>query len=249
MILKVIGSSSKGNCYILETQTGSLLLDAGVPFKEIQKALDFDLYNVHGCLITHEHKDHSKAVKDVMWAGITTVMSNGTAKALNAYEHRFYRAQVVKNGMQFNIEDFAIMAFDVQHDAAEPLGYLIQYRPTGEKLLFATDTFYIRYRFNGLNYIMVECNYCRDILEENIVAGRIPESLKNRLLESHFSLDNVKSFLQANDLMQVRTIVLIHLSDGNADAARMVREIRDLTMKDVEVAEPRKVIELKMCPF
>lgn len=55
MKLKVIGSSSKGNAYILETETGILILDAGVPFREIQKALDFDLERIKGCLITHEH--------------------------------------------------------------------------------------------------------------------------------------------------------------------------------------------------
>ncbi|KLU64044.1 putative metallo-hydrolase YycJ [Desulfosporosinus acididurans] len=257
MKLKVIGSSSKGNCYILETKTGSLLLDAGVPYKEIQKALNFDLRNVCGCLITHEHMDHAKGVKTLLErSGIDVYMSFETFRSLllrenpgvpsYGYAHRLCR---IKAGQQFSIDDFDILAFKAEHDAAGPLGYLIQYRPTGEKLLFATDTYYIRYRFNGLNYIMVECNYCRDILEENIQAGRIPESLKNRLLESHFSLDNVKSFLQANDLTQVRKIVLIHLSDGNADAARMVREIHDLTMKDVEAAESGKVIDLEMCPF
>ncbi|WP_407310985.1 MBL fold metallo-hydrolase [Desulfosporosinus sp. SB140] len=248
MKLKVIGSSSKGNSYILEAQTGSLLLDAGVPFKEIQKALYFNLSNVVGCLVTHEHKDHSKAVDNLMRSGVNCHMSIGTAEKIGALLH--HRCLSMPSFMpQFNIGDFIVKPFSVEHDAAEPLGYLIQYRPTGEKLLFATDTYFIRNRFNRLNYIMVECNYCRNILEENIEAGLIPESLKNRLLESHFSLDNVKGFLEANDLTQVRKIVLIHLSEGNSDAARMVREIKDLTIKDVEVAEPAKVIDLEMCPF
>jgi phosphoribosyl 1,2-cyclic phosphodiesterase len=96
---------------------------------------------------------------------------------------------------------------------------------------------------------MVEANYCLDILKANIKAGLIPESLKNRLLESHFSLDNVKGFLKANDLSEVRKIVLIHLSDGNSDADRMVREISELTGKDVEVAEAGKEIKLELYPF
>lgn len=251
MKLKVIGSSSKGNCYILETQTGSLLLDAGVPFREIQKAIDFDFLRVCGCLVTHSHKDHSKAIVDVMKAGIDVWTSVGTDKSLGLKQFAVntYRLSFAEHGKQFELRDFIIFPFSTEHDAADPLGYLIQYKPTGEKLLFATDTYFIRYRFSGLNYILVECNYCLDILEENIQAGQIPESLKNRLIESHFSLDNVKDFLSANDLSKVRKIVLIHLSDGNSDARRMVREITELTRKDVEVAEPGKIIELEMCPF
>jgi len=246
MRLKVIGSSSKGNSYILESDTGSLILDAGVRFKEIQKALNFDLSSVRGGLVTHEHKDHSKGVVEAMKAGIDIFMSKGTADVIGGNHHR---SNIVKAGTQVNVGDFIVLPFSTEHDAAEPLGYLIQHKPTGEKLLFATDTYFIRYRFSGLNYILVECNYCRDILDENIQAGRIPESLKNRLIESHFSLDNVKGFLRANDLRQVRKIILIHLSDGNSDAARMVREIRELTGKDVEAAEPGKVIDLELCPF
>ena len=121
--------------------------------------------------------------------------------------------------------DFTVLAFQTEHDATEPLGYLIQYKPTGEKLLFATDTYFIRHRFKGLNYILIECNYCREILEENVKAGRIPKGLKNRILESHFSLDNLKTFLTANDLSQVKKVVLIHLSDGNSNAAQMISEV------------------------
>jgi ribonuclease BN (tRNA processing enzyme) len=59
----------------------------------------------------------------------------------------------------------------------------------------------------------------------------------------------VKDFLQANDLSEVRKIVLIHLSDGNSDAERMVREIKELTGKDVEVAENGKEIALELFEF
>ena len=246
MILKVIGSSSKGNSYILETPTGSLILDCGVRFKEIQKTLDFDLSSVCGCLVTHEHKDHSRGVKDVMKAGIDTYMSLDTATAIKAEGHRM---ELITAGTQFSAGDFTALPFPTEHDCPGAVGYLIQYKPTGEKLLFATDTFFIRHRFSGLNYIVIECNYCLDILKANVEAGLIPESLKNRILESHFSLDNLKIFLKANDLKAVRQIVLIHLSDGNADATRMVREIEELTKRETVIAEPGKVIELEMCPF
>jgi len=244
--LKIIGSGSTGNAYILESPTGRLLLECGLPFKIIQKALEFDLTSVDGCLLTHSHKDHSKSAKDVMRAGIDTYMTLDTATEINAEGHRM---ELIKAGTQFNVGDFIVLPFPTEHDCPGAVGYLIQYRPTGEKLLFATDTFFIRHRFIGLNYVVIECNYCLDILKANVETGRIPESLKNRILESHFSLDNLKIFFKANDLKEVRQIVLIHLSDGNSDTARMVREIEELTKKDTMIAEPGKVIELVMCPF
>jgi phosphoribosyl 1,2-cyclic phosphodiesterase len=56
MIVKVLGSSSKGNCYIVETATDKLIVDAGIPYKEIQKGLNFNFKGVVGTLVTHEHR-------------------------------------------------------------------------------------------------------------------------------------------------------------------------------------------------
>lgn len=184
---------------------------------------------------------------DVMKSGIDCYMSKGTANALGIQNN--HRCQMVDKNIQFDVGDFTVLPVPIQHDAADPLAFLIQYRPTGEKLLYATDTFYLKNRFRNLQYLMIECNYCLDILKANIESGLIPEMLKNRLLESHFSLDNVKGFMKANDLSQVRQIVLIHLSEGNSDAARMQREIRELTGKETVVAMPGMEIPLEQFPF
>ena len=61
----------------------------------------------------------------------------------------------------------------------------------------------------------------------------MPPALKKRILKSHFSLENVKEFLKANDLSRVQEIWLLHLSDGNSDAERFKREIQELTGKMV----------------
>src|SRR5690606_20594303 len=125
---------------------------------------------------------------------------------------------------------------ETQHDAQEPLGFLLHSRASNERLLYATDTYYIRYKFPGLTHIMVECNYAADILYENVKRGAVPEVLKNRLLTSHFSLENVKEFLKANDLSRVQEIWLLHLSDGNSDEERFKREVQALTGKPTYVA-------------
>lgn len=246
MNLKVLGSSSKGNAYVLETPTGKLLLECGVKFRSIQEGLGFDVRSVQGCLLTHSHNDHSKASQDVLKAGIDLYASQGTITSLGLQHHRL---NVIETGKQFVIGDFAVLPFPTEHDAEGSLGYLVQYRPTGEKFIFATDTYYIRNRFNGLNYILIECNYCKDTLDENIEAGHIPQGMKNRLLESHFSLENVKGFLSANDLSRVNLIVLLHLSDSNSDAKRMIQEIERLTGKMVVVAETGRDISLELYPF
>lgn len=89
MKFKTIASGSSGNCYLLETDTGSLLIEAGIPIKKIKRALEFDFSNIQGCLITHDHGDHSKAIKDIAKLGIDVYASEGTLNALNCIDHRF----------------------------------------------------------------------------------------------------------------------------------------------------------------
>ena len=55
MKIKVLASSSSGNSYLLSSGDQGLLLDAGIPFRNIQKALNFKATELMGCLITHEH--------------------------------------------------------------------------------------------------------------------------------------------------------------------------------------------------
>lgn len=230
--ITALASGSRGNCYHVTDGAAPLLLECGIPIKEIQRGLDFQLSGISGVLISHEHKDHCKSVADVMKSGIDCYMSQGTAEALGINSHR---VKVVKPREQFKLGSWAVLPFETQHDAVEPLGFLLA-NTAGDKLLFATDTYYVRYRFSGLTHIAVECNYAADILAENVASGAVPTALKNRLLQSHFSLDNVKEFLRANDLSRVQEIWLLHLSDGNSDAERFKREIQELTGKPVYVA-------------
>ena len=71
MRLKCLGSSSAGNCYLLTSESGeTLILDCGIPIKEIKKGLDWNIRNVVGCIVSHVHSDHSKSVKDFKAMGI-----------------------------------------------------------------------------------------------------------------------------------------------------------------------------------
>jgi phosphoribosyl 1,2-cyclic phosphodiesterase len=230
--IKVLASSSKGNCYLVTDGSTSLLLECGIKFKDIQKALNFKTSSIAGCLVSHEHKDHCKGVNEVMKAGIDVYTGQGTVESLSLSGHRY---KVIRAKEQFTIGTWTILPFDVQHDVSEPLGFLLV-NQAGEKLLFATDTYYIRYRFKGLTHIMMECNYSMDILNENIAGGSVPQVMKKRLMKSHFSLENVKEFFKVNDLSKVQEIYLLHLSDNNSDEERFKREIMELTGKVVYVS-------------
>ncbi|MGF6354028.1 phosphoribosyl 1,2-cyclic phosphodiesterase [Paenibacillus sp. 4624] len=227
-----LGSSSAGNAYRITDGKTPLLLDAGLRYKDIQRGLAFRVSSLAGCLISHEHGDHSAAVKDLIKAGVNIYTSAGTADALKLDSHRVHRVSALE---PYTIGTWSILPFDVQHDAAEPLGFLLA-NTAGDKLLFATDTYYIKHRFSGLTHIMVECNYSIQILNQNIAAGRVPAVMKHRLLRSHFSLENVKDFIRANDMRKVQEIHLLHLSDNNSDEELFNREIAALTGKLVYVA-------------
>lgn len=230
--LTSLASSSRGNCFHVADGSTQLLLECGIPFKDIQRKLNFQLSGISGVLVTHEHKDHSKAVTDMMKAGIDCYMSKGTADAAGVSGHR---VKITKAHESFPIGSWMVMPFDTQHDAAESLGFLLA-NQAGDKLLFATDTYYIKYKFKGLTHIAIECNYDIDILNANVDSGLIPVAMKSRILKSHFSLTNVKEFLKANDLSKVVEIHLLHLSNDNSDADRFKREIQELTGKCVIVA-------------
>lgn len=229
--IKVLASGSSGNAYKISDSTTTILIEAGISLQKIREAFNFKLSSAAACLITHEHGDHSKAVKDIMRAGIDCYMSNGTAEAIGASGHRL---KVVKSKELFAVGSFKVLPFDTQHDAKEPLGFLLQ-SYDGEKLLFATDTYYIKYRFSGLTYVMLECNYSKEILEENIKVGVVPKEIRNRIVRSHFELDNVKAFLAANDLSNVRKIYLIHLSQNNGEPELFKTEIQKAFGKPVYI--------------
>lgn len=230
--IKSFGSGSSGNCYIIESHGKKLMLEAGLKMQDIKKALGFKVSSLSGCVISHSHGDHAQSVKHVVKLGVSCYMSPGTAKEIGIDHHRI---KTVPPRVPFKVDGFTVLPFEVEHDTEAPYGYLIG-TPCGEKILFATDTYFIRHRFKGLNKILIECNFAEDILNANIADGSVHKDQRKRLLKSHFSLENVKEFLKANDLSQVEEIWLLHLSDRNADGERFKREVAELTGKVVYIA-------------
>lgn len=228
---KPIASGSSGNSHLIKTDGASGLIDIGIPWKRIQEAMGFTASSLDFVLVTHRHLDHSGYIKEAIKAGVDVYAIKDVWNSNSISSHR---AHIITSMKQFQIKNLTILPFSVPHDV-ENVGFLIA-DDRGNKMLYLTDCFYSPFRFKNLTLIAVECNYSLNILNRNVEAGIVPKELKSRILKSHFSLENVKKFLQANDLSKVEAIFLLHLSDNNSDCERFKREIQELTGKPTYIA-------------
>ena len=220
MEIKIHYSGSSGNL----TQIDDLLIDPGVPINQIKKALNYNLSNITGCLISHSHGDHAKGLTDMLKSSVDCCGSIFTGTKLGVQEHRRYH--IIEHLRQFKIGDWKIKPFSVPHDVPN-LGFVIAKDDT--KILYITDANYCPVRVTGLTHILIGANYCMDNLFCNIDNGDINERLAKRIMQNHMSIQTCKEFLKANDMSKVKEIHLIHLSDLNSDAERFKREIMELT--------------------
>jgi phosphoribosyl 1,2-cyclic phosphodiesterase len=133
---------------------------------------------------------------------------------LNVDHHRL---KTIRAGEIFRVGNFKVLPFKIQHDVAEPLGFIINHAETGN-VLFITDSYYVSDTFRNIHNIIIEANFSQEIIDRKVKEGASPEFLRNRIFKSHMSLETCKKTLKANDLSKVHHIVLIHLSDGNSNA-------------------------------
>ncbi len=248
MKLIVLGSSSRGNCYVLKPDKGKyLVIEIGVKMSKLMDAVRFQTRDCAGILVSHEHGDHAGFAGQAMRKFLPMYMSEGTAKAIgDMYDP--YGLHIMKPLMKYNIGDFAVVPFPIEHDAAEPFGFIIDHPESG-RILFATDTAFLPSRFPGLNNILIECNYRTDILNRNVKDGRITRPVRDRIIGSHMSFETCRDTLMANDLSAVVNIGLIHLSSDNSDAEDFRQGIRAATNKNVFIARPVNEYELNKNPF
>lgn len=252
MQLICLGSSSKGNCYILQNATEALLIECGVKISEIKLALNFSFAKVAGCVLTHEHGDHAASINEVMKFGINVYTSRGTMRALGlpVDHHRLKvfdfisedREKKLKKYPVVEIGPFKVQPFQTEHDVAEPVGFVI-YHPECGSVLFITDSIYVKDTFKNINNVIIEANFSHEIINKRVQDGASPDFLRNRIFKSHMSLETCKETLKGNDLSKVHNIVLIHLSDGNSNAAEFQKEVEGMTGKKVTVADAGIVIE------
>lgn len=236
MKLKVIGSSSAGNGYILENDREALLIEAGCRFSEVKKALNFNIRKVVGCVVSHEHKDHARYVEEVKAVGIPVLGSESITPS-----------KVIEPKHGYRLGSFRIIPLPVEHDVP-CFAFLVQHDDMG-KLLFVTDTMNFNYRIEGLSHILIEANYSDKRLEDNIESGLLPESLRERIIRSHMEIGTTIDVLKSLDLSAVWNIVLIHLSEGNGDAEGFIQRILNETGRIPVIATPGLAMNIKNLPY
>lgn len=229
MILKCLGSGSSGNCYLLSKETETLVLDCGLPIREIKKGLDWDISKVVGVLCTHSHLDHAKAVKDFENMGIPV----------------FKPYEIKTNTQNKWLGSFQITTFDLPHNRTENRGFFIR-TLENERILYLTDFEYCRYRFTEqkVNHILIECNYQKELVERDL------PNYEHKI-RGHCSLETCKSFIAANKTSDLRTVILCHMGAETTIAEECLSEVQKVVGEGVNVVVAMKDLEfeLSLYPF
>lgn len=227
MEITVIASSSSGNAYLVKEGETEILIECGIQFKKLQKALDFRVTSLSGVLVSHSHKDHSKCISDLLGAGCDVYTSKETMQELSI-EH--YCHHLLVPGEWIIIGNLRVLPISMDHDVPCVGFYILN--NADEALLFATDTGHITWGHVRIDHLMIECNYEDALLESD-------EScfIKDRISRTHMSLSKVIRFLQAANLEHTREIIIMHLSDSHSDEAMFKRVIEERTGRPVTVAK------------
>ena len=205
MKIKVLGSSSAGNCYILEDKDGNqLLLECGLKYEQIAPHLNFEKLDF--VLLSHFHKDHSLSKQELEQAMVTIYSPENTAV-----------------GMTTSTGHWLVRPIELQHNT-QCFGYLITNRVEQKWICFCTDTMVLpRIADVPFDLMMLECNYNFDKVIENARDGK----LINDGYKNHMALENLTQWLSKS-----KNLMAIHLSEhGNLDKELMVEQLTPLADK------------------
>lgn len=221
LTIHTIRSSSKGNASIICSQENKILVDCGISGKTLEESLcelNVDASSLNAVLITHEHTDHIRGVGIVsrkynlpIYANEATWRAMG--KSLGRIDDR--NVKVFRTGEAFSIGSVKVKAFDIPHDAAEPVGYTFESR--NEKVAVATDmgeiSKIVLNATEGCEEVLLEANYDLSMLE----IGPYPYELKRRIKGRLGHLCNDDAAQLACSLAEngTRKIVLGHISWDN----------------------------------
>lgn len=214
-------SGSSGNSLYVGCDGGHLLIDAGVSCARVVaelRKIGVRPELLAGLLVTHEHIDHIRGVgvlsrkydlpvfaTEGTWTAMEEKLGGVSAK----------NVRVLEPMQDFYLGGMNIMAFDIPHDAAQPVGYTIALG--GTRFSVATDIGCVRENWLGAvagsDAVVLESNYDPDMLR----AGRYPYALKQRILGRRGHLANDDAGRAAVELVRrgARQIILGHLSKEN----------------------------------
>ena len=230
------GSSSSGNCYYIELQRADgmppakILLEAGISYKEVIKKAGMervDLSGIDAILVTHEHQDHARAVKDFKKRGFKVYANERITEGDPTVTLRAGQAKVIAI-------DTTVTPVSVEHDAPESLGFII--RTARETVFFFNDCKYFSADLSSIpvDYVMIEANYDGQTVhfayeQAKNDSNRSEMGRYQRIVNAHMSIAHCITHLQKMDLSQCKAIFLMHLSDRNSNAERFKYRVQQAT--------------------
>jgi phosphoribosyl 1,2-cyclic phosphodiesterase len=241
MKLKVLGSSSRGNGYVIQDENEALIIEAGVSLAKAKQALDFNISKVAGVLISHSHCDHAKYSRD--YQRVFDIFTHSHVIESN----ELVRATEILADKKFRIGNFNVYPIQAHHDV--PCYAFHISHPKIGNLLFVTDSFMFDYSMSNLNHVMIECNYVDDIINFNVENNIIHPKVRDRVLMSHMELQTTIRTLSYQDLSKVDNIILLHLSGDNSDPELMKDTVIKKFGRPVAIAKPGLSISISINPF
>lgn len=212
-----LGSGSSGNALLIETTTQSFVIDCGIGPRALKTALAAygrDLSTITALFLSHEHSDHVRSLGSFERAAVPIIATTGTARAADVAKHLW---QEIRPESPIRIGKAEITALPVQHDAAEPCGYVFTIEES--RIVVLTDlgcaTESLREAVGAADLVVIEANHDEQMLRR----GPYPAYLKQRVLSPQGHLSNVACADFLVDAFagsaHIRTVWLAHLSQTN----------------------------------
>ena len=197
MIFFTIASGSSGNAYFLGLGGRNYLIDAGISCKRIVKELaKHNINEINGVFITHEHTDHvsgagviARRFKADLYATPLTWRYFLRHKTLGPIEES--QAIHIEPGVPIHLAEGEVKAFDIPHDAVQPVGY--SFFIDGKKICLATDlgsvSDTVRAELADADLVVIESNHDPEMLAR----CRYHKSLKERVASKRGHLSNAQA--------------------------------------------------------
>jgi phosphoribosyl 1,2-cyclic phosphodiesterase len=214
----LLGSSSSGNTTLVSDGSTHVLVDVGLSGRETARRLreiGMEPEDISAVIVSHEHGDHCRGAGPFVKAlDIPVFITEGALENSRIrMDPKKYRRIVA--GESFEVYGLQFTGFSIPHDAADPLGFVIQ--KSGVKIGIALDLGYLSNlvleRLKGCDAIILESNHDVRMLK----AGPYPWALKQRVMSrrGHLSNDSVAEFLKNDFDGKASHVVLAHLSKQN----------------------------------
>lgn len=216
---QVLASGSRGNAILIASERTTLLLDSGLSGRELARRLDgagSSPNRLNAILVSHEHRDHVQGIGVLSRRyQLPVFLNRGTLEALPETVGTLAATQLFQTGRPFTIGDLNCYAFPISHDAAEPVGFLVEHN--GSRLGVCTDlgvaTQLVKTRLIACQGLILEANHDPGLLQN----GPYPWHLKQRIKSRHGHLSNLESCALLEQLHhdKLQAVVLAHLSEIN----------------------------------